>query len=721
MNTKHLFRALALLTVVALACQCAGLGVTPTATPRPTPTPFNPVVADRFPGRGDELPVDGAIDVYFDQPMDRASVESAFSVTWEGIASPIAGAFAWLDDSTVRFTPAAPLERATRYTVTIGENAVSKTGLAMGAAYSFTADTVGFLEVTQVLPAPDSTDVDVNSIITVMFNRPVVPLGLPEGDTPTLPNPLTFDPPIPGAGEWLNTSIFVFHPDKPLAGSATYTATVKAGLGDTTGGLLKEDFHWSFNTLPPAITNFEPFFGALDVKLTEPITVTFNQPMEALSTQGAFSLADGGGVAVAGSFKWNDESTAMTFSPRSPLKLGTTYTATVNASAKAADGITSLNYDQSWTFNTALYPGILATDPSDDSRVDTYYGFRVYFASSMDEKTLKDNVSISPDAKISYDYYSDYDKSYYISFDFEPSTAYTVTLGPDMADPYGNRIGTATAVTFTAKPLEPSLTFNTQGEVGTYSAYAPTSLYIAYRNFYDLRFRLYRMSLNDFAAYTGPSYYGFRQSYAPTDLLRDWPVSAEPFPNELAYLNLTLTEDGSALPPGTYFLRADGPGGAFVDHVLVVSKINLTFKVNFDEALVWATDLQTGQPVPDLPLIIYDDNFRAATGGSTDANGLYRATFPASTLPSLWDGLYAASSAGESFAVAYSQWTGGVDAYDFNQTSSYYPRTENVYLYTDRPVYRPGQVVSFNGVVRAENDARFSLPDVGEIQVRITN
>ena len=42
------------------------------------------------------------------------------------------------------------------------------------------------------------------------------------------------DPPASGKGEWLNTSIYVFRPDTPLAGGQTYTGKVAAGLQDTT-------------------------------------------------------------------------------------------------------------------------------------------------------------------------------------------------------------------------------------------------------------------------------------------------------------------------------------------------------------------------------------------------------------------------------------------------------------------------------------------------------
>ncbi|HJW83748.1 MAG TPA: MG2 domain-containing protein, partial [Anaerolineae bacterium] len=45
----------------------------------------------------------------------------------------------------------------------------------------------------------------------------------------------------------------------------------------------------------------------------------------------------------------------------------------------------------------------------------------------------------------------------------------------------------------------------------------------------------------------------------------------------------------------------------------------------------------------------------------------------------------------------------------------------NVFVYTDRPIYRPGQTVDFKGIVRAENDVRFSLPDLGRVHVTVND
>src|SRR5687768_9140196 len=81
------------------------------------------------------------------------------------------------------------------------------------------------LRVTEVLPSPDTQNVAADAAITVIFNRPVVPLVVAE-EMDTLPDPLTITPSVAGEGEWLNTSIYMFRPDPAFAGGREYTVTV---------------------------------------------------------------------------------------------------------------------------------------------------------------------------------------------------------------------------------------------------------------------------------------------------------------------------------------------------------------------------------------------------------------------------------------------------------------------------------------------------------------
>ncbi|MDD2695954.1 MAG: alpha-2-macroglobulin family protein, partial [Anaerolineales bacterium] len=55
--------------------------------------------------------------------------------------------------------------------------------------------------------------------------------------------------------------------------------------------------------------------------------------------------------------------------------------------------------------------------------------------------------------------------------------------------------------------------------------------------------------------------------------------------------------------------------------------------------------------------------------------------------------------------------------------SDYYapPNRPVAYIYTDRPVYRPGQPVYYKGILRLDDDLKYSLPDLKEARVTISN
>ncbi len=211
--------------------------IRPAATPRP---PGNPVLVDREPVRGEELQPDKSLVLTFDQPMDRDSVETAVAVIASD-GAPVDGAFDWQRDNVVAFKPAQGWERAARYTVDLQDSAKSAKGLTLARPETFNLSTIGALEVAQTIPANDAREVGADSQITVLFNRPVVPLtGLAQ--QAALPKPVTFSPAIEGQGEWLNTSIYIFRPAQPLAAGSAYVGQVAAGLKDTTGAELQTGY-----------------------------------------------------------------------------------------------------------------------------------------------------------------------------------------------------------------------------------------------------------------------------------------------------------------------------------------------------------------------------------------------------------------------------------------------------------------------------------------------
>ena len=698
----------------------------PTATPMPLPPPR---LLSRSPAPGEEQPLDAPIVLTFDEPMDRASVEAAFT-----ISPTVEGTFTWTDDRTVAFAATDGLERGVRYAVTVAETAKNVEGKPMEEAAPFDFSTVGYLAVSQVMPGPNAEELDPNTTVTVIFNRPVVPLTAISRQS-ELPDPLTFTPPVRGQGEWLNTSIYLFHPEAGFLPATHYKARVAAGLTDTTGGILAEDYTWEFTTIRPAVLQFSPPDTFQYVGPTDIISVTFNQPMDHTSVQASFSLK-AGGQPVEGTFRWAGGKTptapeTMVFVPGEPLPRDTDFSAKVAQGARAHVGDMGIAQDETWNFSTVKNPGIVSFSPKADAKdVEPGVGVNITFASPMERKTFLDYLAISPQVTDVYTSWSEYDTQVAISFKQAPVTAYSVVLDANMTDKYGARLGQATRIRFTTGNLPPFAALSTGGQLGTFSAYTDTVVYATYRNVSILDVSLYRLSPETFI--TLNSSWEAWDKYVPSagNLVRHWTQKVQAPRNQVRLARLDLIGGGGKpLPPGLYYLGLTAPEVKEKRrdyqpsrYMFVKSRLNLVLKQTRAEALVWATDLASGQPVAGAPVTLYTKVSQLAKTGKTDSDGLYLADDLA--IKDLWETFFAftGNPGGDDFGVAYNGWDSGISPWDFGVDSEFWASQYQGYLYTDRPIYRPGQTVYFKGILRADDDAHYSLPTgIDTVEVRVAD
>ena len=61
----------------------------------------------------------------------------------------------------------------------------------------------------------------------------------------------------------------------------------------------------------------------------------------------------------------------------------------------------------------------------------------------------------------------------------------------------------------------------------------------------------------------------------------------------------------------------------------------------------------------------------------------------------------------------------GLSAWDFGYSQRVQPPHTEIYMYTDRPIYRPGQTVYFRGVARQAFNGRYELPPVNTIPLTL--
>ncbi|HDQ71493.1 MAG TPA: alpha-2-macroglobulin [Chloroflexi bacterium] len=719
MNRRFVYQFVAVLTLLSLIVGGCRRSVAP--SPTPTVPPYTPApagsvpvnVIQRAPDRGEELSLDGVIELVFDRPMDRASVERAFKVN-----PTLQGNVEWADARTLRFRPARDLARAAEYYVTVEAEARAGDGESLDGAYRFKFRTVGYLEVSQVVPAPGSEDVETTGDVTVMFNRPVVPLmAVSDPDYAGLPQPLTFDPSIAGSGEWLNTSIYVFRPAETLAGGTRYTARVEAGLTDTTGGLLEADYEWTFTTQPPQITWISPQEGADLVGVDTSVQMTFNMPVDCDSAREAFSLQDDGRTTIAGDLACDGAS--VVFTPTERLPFDTAFTARVDAGVRSQGGGRGMREPYEWPFRTVPLPRIVDTRPADgEEEAPPRTSFDIIFNAPIDPATVLPNLEMTPPispARV-YTYFNRWDQTFVLGFGAQPSTDYEVRIGPDIADPYGNETGQSMTVRFRTAPLDPAAWLLVPGQMGTYDANQPAQIVAGYLNTPRLTFQLHRLEIQDFLT----ARYDWWDYEPPGDPLREWSTPVESPLNRREHVLVDLVEGGGQLEPGVYLLglRAEGVEYERWRHrnLLIVSAHNLTVKTSQGEALVWATDLAEGRPLADLQLALLDEAGDAREEATSNADGVAR--FVLSEREWHGDGIFYSAEPFVLGGVGW-EWSAGISPWDFGLQEAGYQPDYRAHIYTDRPIYRPGQTVYFRGVVRVEDDARYDLPDRNRVDVVI--
>ena len=703
--------------------------VTETPLPPPPSVPYTPVppemlapiVVKRNPGRGQTLSPDGVIELTFDKPMDVQAVAKALRVERAGTTDALRGTLAWTDANTVQFTPAEPLPRDATYDVILTQDAAAGTGAVLQEPYTFRFSTAGYLQVAQVIPAHGTTDVDTDATITVIFNRPVVPLTTLQ-DMEALPAPLSFEPSIAGSGEWLNTSIYIFTPTGPLAGGIEYEARVSGELMDVSDAVLQDEYRWRFSTVPPTVTWVTPGEDASLVDIRTAITVQFNQPVDFASSQSAFSLTAAGILNTPISGVFDVIENTLVFTPSRQLAFDTRYTVRLKAGITSAAGGQGMPEATTWSFTTVPLPELVSTDPTNgDDHASPHTEFRLVFNTVIDPDSVMPNITMSPPISQTqvYTYYSLYDNTFVLYFGAQPSTDYVVTISNGIVDPYGNAIPRGRTVRFRTDPLAPTYQLRVPDAVSTYDAALPARVVLAHLNLRQIDLKLYQLPVS--ALHESPWRWLYEAPPSSAQLIREWQVRLEAPLDKQQNTPIDLGgSEGGRLSPGVYLLELDAPE---LDqdtywrnqrHLLVVSDLSLTMKTGVEDVLVWATSLADGQPVPNLALNLVEIDGNSRQMARTGLDGVARLSFRRDhgTLIAYSDSPFAAVS---------SDWSRGIGPWDFNVSEGEPAQQHRIYIYTDRPIYRPGQAVAFKGTLRSENDAAYSLPTTGQVNVVVRN
>lgn len=313
------------------------------------------------------------ISVLFTHPMDRESVEQAFSTNppSEGIfywgnytnapmygmfADPLSGfdrgatitTFSKVTSMTYSFARKDSYTD-TAYTVTLGATAKDTSGNYLRFPLIFNFKTVqSYFTQNGIQTDPVHGDIDVSPIyyngITITFPRRM--------NKPSVEMSTHITPYMNTVFLWPEENELRIYTGGPFLSDTTITVKIDETAKDKDGTALGHTFTFSFRTAALSVENTYPDNGQLFVSPSEPITINFNNYVILSSAQTAITISP----QVSGTFSYGgyspyEQKNQIKFTPNTSLQANTKYTVTVAATITNMYG-TKMKLPYSFSFVT---------------------------------------------------------------------------------------------------------------------------------------------------------------------------------------------------------------------------------------------------------------------------------------------------------------------------------------------------------------------------------
>ncbi len=463
----------------------------------------------------------------------------------------------------------------------------------------------------------------------------------------------------------------------------------------------------------PQVLGFEPKANAQDVSPQLPITIYFLTPMS--PNDAAIKITP----EVKGAWSWSGSK--VTFTPSEPYPLGATVTVTVTRDARSWL-LRRAEKELAWSFNVLAAPAVMETSPKQGARFGfAKDGLSITFNREMDRASVESRLVVAPQVtrmKLEWQTERPSGKNkLFIRGDFRANTNYRVIITSGAKDAQsGLTMPSEFVWNFTTTQQHPYLAIVNLGRYGVTAAEKPTTLKLQMTNVSRIEASLYQLDTPTYLQTLSFSYDRWRNFKPKGAPIKTWTLTPAARIDQSATQDLQL----DALPSGFYYLVTQSPEGVFDSQVLVATKIALTLKRTADQALVWATNLADGAPVENLQLAFYNSKGETIGAGTTNKDGLFLGTIKETRE----DAHLIATRGNESAAVS-DEWSSGIEPWRFDGVQWQWnpqKRTHRIYIYSDRPIYRPGQTVYFKGIVRKDDDGAYAQPPTGtEVRVKVSD
>ncbi len=423
-----LFATVACLVFVALGGAMILSGQVPLYAPR--------VIACE-PGPGYPFRPTTPLTLTFDQPMDPASVEAAFS-----LEPPAQGQLRWNADRTrLTFVPTGPgYETDSVQTVRLAAGARAGT-LPRRMAQSWQGQFALPPLVEALTPSAPQKDAGPWPTLQATFNYPL--------DCQATLSTFTITPEAAGRLT-CDGHTLTFSPTLPLLPGTAYTARL-GNIFLAGDGWARPGVRWEIETATPLIViSASPAPGTSLTDLWTPVRITFNRPVLPESAVERLTLAPEGGEPLTGQVIWQDNGSTLLFRPEKPLAPDTPYHLTLQAGVHDRLGF---KLDQALTLFFATAPMLAQVSPADKAQgVLLDETIRIPFTRPMDQASVEAGLAFSPtlDGKVTWEGNT---LTFTPRTGLLPNTQYQVLLGAEVRDRSGAPLAMSYLWSFTTQPF----------------------------------------------------------------------------------------------------------------------------------------------------------------------------------------------------------------------------------------------------------------------------
>ncbi|AFY83020.1 alpha-2-macroglobulin family protein [Oscillatoria acuminata] len=311
--------------------------------------------------------------------------------------------------------------------------------------------------------------------IRIRFTDPVIPLeSLDSPEQTAKLNQFQITPELPGEFRFLTPRMVGFQPDEALPKATRIQITLKAGLADLNNHQLSQDLAWTFNTEPLKLTNLPTSDPADEysepqwIDLKQPLEFTSNVPLNLNSLKQHVKLVPVGrneGVSLQVDSLDSEEaltaSSVLAFdpslqtwdyqiTPQQELEKGTEYRVEITPGLEPARG--NLVSQHSFTSQVKTYEALQFQEMELYGKPEFGFAYgrflngapQLTFNNVIDPESVENQITINPPPKSEPKLIQAHANSNEIRLNpwaLEPATQYTINIGSDVQDKYGQKLG----------------------------------------------------------------------------------------------------------------------------------------------------------------------------------------------------------------------------------------------------------------------------------------